>query len=125
MRLMQGDEICLRYKGDLAPPWKGIGHVIKVPDSILIACNICCIQYVSVVTFSPTIFKSHIYHLKVLNTHVILVFSDTLWQLRKLQHVQTSQSPLVLDACSATHRPYTGFTIHTVHGMKLSLKYCY
>uniref|UniRef100_A0AAQ6A9T7 Upf1 domain-containing protein n=1 Tax=Amphiprion ocellaris TaxID=80972 RepID=A0AAQ6A9T7_AMPOC len=22
MRLMQGDEICLRYKGDLAPPWK-------------------------------------------------------------------------------------------------------
>lgn len=35
MRLMQGDEICLRYKGDLAPPWKGIGHVIKVPDSIL------------------------------------------------------------------------------------------
>lgn len=35
MRLMQGDEICLRYKGDLAAPWKGIGHVIKVPDSIL------------------------------------------------------------------------------------------
>ncbi|EPY79917.1 regulator of nonsense transcripts 1 [Camelus ferus] len=32
MRLMQGDEICLRYKGDLAPLWKGIGHVIKVPD---------------------------------------------------------------------------------------------
>lgn len=38
MRLMQGDEICLRYKGDLAPLWKGIGHVIKVPDSIL--CHI-------------------------------------------------------------------------------------
>lgn len=39
MRLMQGDEICLRYKGDLAPLWKGIGHVIKVPDSILLhAC---------------------------------------------------------------------------------------
>ena len=37
MRLMQGDEICLRYKGDLAPMWKGIGHVIKVPDSILYA----------------------------------------------------------------------------------------
>ena len=35
MRLMQGDEICLRYKGELAPLWKGIGHVIKVPDSIL------------------------------------------------------------------------------------------
>lgn len=40
MRLMQGDEICLRYKGDLAPPWKGIGHVIKVPDSILLTCQI-------------------------------------------------------------------------------------
>lgn len=36
---MQGDEICLRYKGDLAPLWKGIGHVIKVPDSIL--CHVC------------------------------------------------------------------------------------
>ncbi|KAG7267922.1 LOW QUALITY PROTEIN: hypothetical protein CRUP_006672 [Coryphaenoides rupestris] len=33
MRLMQGDEICLRYKGDSAAPWKGIGHVIKVPDN--------------------------------------------------------------------------------------------
>lgn len=36
---MQGDEICLRYKGDLAPLWKGIGHVIKVPDSILYTVN--------------------------------------------------------------------------------------
>ncbi|XP_058019445.1 regulator of nonsense transcripts 1 isoform X5 [Ahaetulla prasina] len=35
MRLMQGDEICLRYKGDLAPLWKGIGHVIKVPDTFV------------------------------------------------------------------------------------------
>lgn len=41
MRLMQGDEICLRYKGDLAPLWKGIGHVIKVPDSILYIVNNC------------------------------------------------------------------------------------
>lgn len=40
MRLMQGDEICLRYKGDLAPPWKGIGHVIKVPDSIFMSATI-------------------------------------------------------------------------------------
>lgn len=38
---MQGDEICLRYKGDLAPLWKGIGHVIKVPDSILHTANMC------------------------------------------------------------------------------------
>uniref|UniRef100_A0AAY5KMF3 Upf1 domain-containing protein n=1 Tax=Esox lucius TaxID=8010 RepID=A0AAY5KMF3_ESOLU len=29
MRLMQGDEICLRYKGDLAPLWKGIADRIK------------------------------------------------------------------------------------------------
>lgn len=45
MRLMQGDEICLRYKGDLAPLWKGIGHVIKVPDSILytVCCGTCTI----------------------------------------------------------------------------------
>lgn len=41
MRLMQGDEICLRYKGDLAPLWKGIGHVIKVPDSILYTVYSC------------------------------------------------------------------------------------
>lgn len=41
MRLMQGDEICLRYKGDLAPLWKGIGHVIKVPDSILYTVCSC------------------------------------------------------------------------------------
>ncbi|KAJ3594968.1 hypothetical protein NHX12_004273 [Muraenolepis orangiensis] len=33
MRLMQGDEICLRYIGDSASSWKGIGHVIKVPDN--------------------------------------------------------------------------------------------
>lgn len=44
MRLMQGDEICLRYKGDLAPLWKGIGHVIKVPDSILYTVR-SCIMY--------------------------------------------------------------------------------
>lgn len=42
MRLMQGDEICLRYKGDLAPLWKGIGHVIKVPDSILCTADMIC-----------------------------------------------------------------------------------
>lgn len=45
MRLMQGDEICLRYKGDLAAPWKGIGHVIKVPDSILAtACPVTSVR---------------------------------------------------------------------------------
>lgn len=44
MRLMQGDEISLRYKGDLAPLWKGIGHVIKVPDSILYTVYITWIR---------------------------------------------------------------------------------
>ena len=38
---MQGDEICLRYKGEMAPLWKGIGHVIKVPDSILLLALVC------------------------------------------------------------------------------------
>uniref|UniRef100_A0A3Q1C453 Upf1 domain-containing protein n=1 Tax=Amphiprion ocellaris TaxID=80972 RepID=A0A3Q1C453_AMPOC len=53
MRLMQGDEICLRYKGDLAPLWKGIGHVIKVPDSILYTVNSSvCVIYCIALSFS-------------------------------------------------------------------------
>lgn len=52
MRLMQGDEICLRYKGDLAPLWKGIGHVIKVPDSILYAVS----SWSSIVLECPQVF---------------------------------------------------------------------
>ena len=35
MRLMQGDELQLRYVGGLRSAWEGIGHVIKVPNSIL------------------------------------------------------------------------------------------
>ena len=35
MRLMQGDELRIKYIGSLRPPWEGIGHVIKVPNSIL------------------------------------------------------------------------------------------
>ena len=35
MRLMQGDELSLKYLGGFRPPWEGIGHVIKVPNSIL------------------------------------------------------------------------------------------
>lgn len=34
MRLMQGDELSLKYLGGFRPPWEGIGHVIKVPNSI-------------------------------------------------------------------------------------------
>lgn len=37
MRLMHGDELCLRYKfddaGESAQPWSGVGHVIKIPDN--------------------------------------------------------------------------------------------
>lgn len=53
MRLMQGDEICLRYKGDLAPLWKGIGHVIKVPDSILFTVSSC--MYIIWITVSSSL----------------------------------------------------------------------
>ncbi len=33
MRLMQGDELRLRYKGSGRPTWEGIGHVIKAANS--------------------------------------------------------------------------------------------
>ncbi len=35
MKLMHGDELRLRYLGDMHKPWSGVGHVIKIPDSIL------------------------------------------------------------------------------------------
>lgn len=33
MKLMHGDELRLRYVGELYNPWNEIGHVIKVPDN--------------------------------------------------------------------------------------------
>ena len=33
MKLMHGDELRLRYLGELHKPWSGIGHVIKIPDN--------------------------------------------------------------------------------------------
>ncbi|ALC49824.1 Upf1 [Drosophila busckii] len=33
MKLMHGDELRLRYVGELCAPWSEIGHVIKVPDN--------------------------------------------------------------------------------------------
>ncbi len=30
LRLMPGDELRLKYLGDLQKPWSGVGHVIKV-----------------------------------------------------------------------------------------------
>ena len=35
MRLMRGDELHLRYAGSQRPSWDGVGHVIKVNNSIL------------------------------------------------------------------------------------------
>ena len=33
-RLAIGDELSLRYKGQLAKPWSGDGHVVKIPNSV-------------------------------------------------------------------------------------------
>jgi len=33
MKLMHGDELRLRYLGELQKAWSGIGHVIKIPDN--------------------------------------------------------------------------------------------
>ncbi|XP_031564537.1 regulator of nonsense transcripts 1-like [Actinia tenebrosa] len=33
MRLMPGDELRLRYLGELHKPWQGVGHVVKVPNN--------------------------------------------------------------------------------------------
>ncbi|CAH1637348.1 unnamed protein product [Spodoptera littoralis] len=33
MKLMHGDELRLRYVGELHKAWSGVGHVIKVPDN--------------------------------------------------------------------------------------------
>ena len=34
VRLAIGDELCLKYRGELHAPWEGIGHVIKLPNSV-------------------------------------------------------------------------------------------
>ena len=33
IRLVHGDELLLKYKGELQAPWEGRGHVIKIPNS--------------------------------------------------------------------------------------------
>lgn len=50
VRLAVGDELRLRYQGELHKAWEGVGHVIKIPNSqSLIFCldtdiysQICC-----------------------------------------------------------------------------------
>jgi hypothetical protein len=32
IRPVIGDELCLRYRGELAKPWEAVGTVIKTPD---------------------------------------------------------------------------------------------
>ncbi|KAI6036387.1 ATP dependent helicase [Pisolithus microcarpus] len=36
VRLAVGDELRLRYQGELHKPWEGVGHVIKIPNSELL-----------------------------------------------------------------------------------------
>ncbi|AEO56999.1 hypothetical protein MYCTH_106618 [Thermothelomyces thermophilus ATCC 42464] len=33
VKLAVGDEMRLKYKGDLRPPWEGVGYVIKIPNN--------------------------------------------------------------------------------------------
>ena len=33
LKLMHGDELRLRYLGEMHKPWTGVGHVIKIPDN--------------------------------------------------------------------------------------------
>lgn len=33
VRLAVGDELRLRYQGELHKPWEGVGHVLKIPNS--------------------------------------------------------------------------------------------
>jgi regulator of nonsense transcripts 1 len=45
MKLMHGDELRLRYLGELHKAWNGVGHVIKIPDSILLPIGWCARNY--------------------------------------------------------------------------------
>ncbi|XP_070541842.1 regulator of nonsense transcripts 1-like [Ptychodera flava] len=33
LKLMHGDELRIRYLGELHKPWSGVGHVVKIPDN--------------------------------------------------------------------------------------------
>lgn len=33
VKLAVGDEMRLRYKGELRPPWEGVGYVVKIPNN--------------------------------------------------------------------------------------------
>lgn len=50
MRLMPGDELRLRYLGELHKPWQGVGHVIKVPNSILSIHSEKCIRLLNLLS---------------------------------------------------------------------------
>lgn len=34
IKLAVGDELCLRYRGELHDPWQAAGHVIKIPNNV-------------------------------------------------------------------------------------------
>ena len=68
MKLMHGDELRLRYLGELHKPWSGVGHVIKIPDSILDACPVLLVTavYCKLIPSSMSQNLSHVvsfYHL--------------------------------------------------------------
>lgn len=39
VRLAVGDELRLKYSGELHKPWEGVGHVVKIPNSKLLLCS--------------------------------------------------------------------------------------
>lgn len=62
---MHGDELRLRYQGELHKPWSGVGHVIKIPDSILKQIiNICNFRFLKTsLKLNNLIFLSEIFFL--------------------------------------------------------------
>jgi len=61
MKLMHGDELRLRYLGELHKPWSGVGHVIKIPDSILDACPVLLVTkdgFMGLLQINPLILVS-------------------------------------------------------------------
>lgn len=45
VRLAVGDELRLRYQGELHKAWEGVGHVVKIPNSKLVAESILLSKY--------------------------------------------------------------------------------
>lgn len=48
VRLAVGDELRLRYQGELHKPWEGVGHVLKIPNSLFFPYSISIILLMSI-----------------------------------------------------------------------------